>query len=412
MQQEVAYIKNCIRQIEKKYHLTTGTGKWRQRDMEYLVRLIEEQSGVLLSLSTIKRILKNDQQVPQPATLNALASVLGYSNWQEFKMNNAQPLPAKRSKILVPLALGVVVLAAMAGLLVILGYGAGPGQGVPQVDGEVTFLANKTVLAGVPNTVIFTYDTDNIEADSFFIQQSWNELEKTPIDPEGTHFSSIYYYPGFHRAKFIANDSILKRKFIHITTEGWLPIIRKKMGDKIPKYVPRVFEEHESLGLAKEDLIPSLVDQGESFLLTYYNVKDFGGIHSDNFRLHTRLKLDPLNSGACPFMRVMVMTEQHIFLVRLITKGCEHMAELKIGEVYQGGRYNDLSALGVDVHQWQELSLEVVNKQAVLTLAGEPVREIGFFEDFGKVVGLAITFRGMGRVEYARITPLEMANSL
>ena len=405
MQQEELYIKDCIQQIEKRYQLAAGTHKWRQRDMEYLVRLIQEQSGVLLSLSTIKRLLRNDQQVPQPATLNALVSVLDYRDWQEFKMDNTQSSKNKRPKVMVPLALGVSILVTIIGLVVILGYGAGPGQ-VPKIKGEVTFLANKTVSSGVPNTVIFTYDVKNIEADSFFIKQSWNELEKTRIDPSGTHFSSIYYYPGFHRAKLIANDSIIKRKFIHITSGGWLPVVRKDITDQIPVYIQRTFEDDDALSLSRVDLVTSQVDLQEPFLLTYFNVKDYGGIHSDNFELETRLKVDELGNDACPFIRVMVMTEQRMFLVRLVESGCEYNAGLRIGEVVQNGRNNDLSKLGVDVHSWQDLTLKVVDKHATVMLDGHQVHEIDFQEDLGEIVGLSITFQGIGSVEYARISPV------
>ena len=47
------------------------------------------------------------------------------------------------------------------------------------------FDAQKTVAAGIPNTVIFKYDVSNVAADTFYIQQSWNEDHKVTIDPKG-----------------------------------------------------------------------------------------------------------------------------------------------------------------------------------------------------------------------------------
>ena len=58
----------------------------RQRDLEYLCERIEESSGILISLSTIKRILNGQyNRLPQVATLNAISVYLGYADWPAFK---------------------------------------------------------------------------------------------------------------------------------------------------------------------------------------------------------------------------------------------------------------------------------------------------------------------------------------
>jgi len=92
-----------------------------------------------------------------------------------------------------------------------------------EINGAVSFKTDKTVSKGVPNTVVFTYDLSQVTADSFSIQQSWDKRYREPIAKEGNHLSLIYYYPGYHKAKLIANDSILQIKPIHITTNGWFP---------------------------------------------------------------------------------------------------------------------------------------------------------------------------------------------
>src|SRR5215467_4630568 len=83
---EREYITLCKQLIEKKFQLQNVEGSLRQRDLEYLADNIEERSGIKLSLSTLKRIWKKDyNQTPHPSTLQALVSVLGYKDWQEFK---------------------------------------------------------------------------------------------------------------------------------------------------------------------------------------------------------------------------------------------------------------------------------------------------------------------------------------
>src|SRR3979411_3243565 len=83
---EREFIAQCKRLIEEKFHFENDKGILRQRDLEYLADSIEEKSGIILSLSTLKRLWKKDyDQMPHPSTLQALVSVLGYNDWQEFK---------------------------------------------------------------------------------------------------------------------------------------------------------------------------------------------------------------------------------------------------------------------------------------------------------------------------------------
>ena len=90
---ERGYINLCKELIEEKFHFENDEGNLRQRDLEYLADSIEERSGIKLSLSTLKRVWKKDyDQTPHPSTLQALVSVLGFKDWQDFKLK-AEPEP-------------------------------------------------------------------------------------------------------------------------------------------------------------------------------------------------------------------------------------------------------------------------------------------------------------------------------
>src|ERR1700761_7870605 len=61
-------------------------GTLAQRDFEFICNEIEEHTRTLISVSTIKRLLKGDfGRIPQVATLNALSTYLGFRNWQDLK---------------------------------------------------------------------------------------------------------------------------------------------------------------------------------------------------------------------------------------------------------------------------------------------------------------------------------------
>jgi len=177
---EKDYINLCKTLIADRYPLGVQNSQWRQRDIEALSRLIEEKSGIKLSLSTLKRLWKSDfSQTPHPSTLDAIVSLLDHNDWLDFKNNHHDELAtinsagnSKTGSWLIWILF--LVAFVFVGFLVIgPGINETPGGSrTPVSIGPAYFSASKTVDTGVPNTVIFKYDVQNIQADSFFILYS------------------------------------------------------------------------------------------------------------------------------------------------------------------------------------------------------------------------------------------------
>ncbi len=396
-----AYLVLCKKQIEKKFAFGNGDG-YTQRDLEALLRHIEERTGIILSLSTLKRLWKDDfKQRPQPATLNALAAVLDYSDWQDFRQQN--PLTAQSSIAKKTIwQIGALTLLLASASILAIRVANWPASGV-KIDGPVRFTAQKTVITGTPATVIFNYSLSRVSADSFFIQQSWNPLHRVLIDPERNIYSSIYYESGYHRARLIANDSILAMQPVHILSDGWEPRLYYNYRDREPIHFKKErFIGDGHLHLSRELLTKKNVDLSRAFETRITNSRVFD-LDSENFDLVSRMKVDSLTGSACPFMQVNIVTEKHIFWLNLRYRGCERDVSYKVGEVIRTGKNNDLSLLGVDVYQWQEVGFRVENKQAEITLNGQRLYTETFREDFGNIMALTYIFSGTGSIDHVRL---------
>jgi hypothetical protein len=406
---EREYINLCKQLIEEKFRFENDGGTLRQRDLEYLADSIEERSGIKLSLSTLKRVWKRDyDQTPHPSTLQALVSVLGFKDWQEFKLRTApEPLivtPPKKHSSSFRIWMALPAVLAVAVLFWLIAFRTGKqDKAKPLIKGPVTFTGNKTVSHGVPSTIVFNYDLSNVVADSFFFQQAWNNMEKVKIDPKEHYYSNIYYYPGFHKAKLIANDSIIKRFRVHITTNGWLPLVRYSALDNMPVYIKKNKPiTSGALHVNRSDLKSSSVNVDKEFITSYFNVREFENTSSDNFSLDTRIACDSSNNP-CPGFELVIICEEHIFFIDLTAKGCERNIGVKMGEVYHNGNNSDLSSFGCDLYKWQDLRLQVVHKQATIYLAEKPIYTITFKDDFGKVMGLNYNFAGTGAIDYVML---------
>jgi len=408
---EREYIGLCKRLIEEKFQLEKDNDTLRQRDLEYLADNIEEKSGIRLSLSTLKRLWKKDyDQTPHPSTLQALVSILGYKDWQEFKLRQtyippASPIRKEKSEHHFNRWMILPIVIAVAVLFWLIAFRSGePDKTKPAINGPVIFTGNKTVAQGVPSTIIFNYDVSNVKADSFFFQQSWNEQQKVKIDPEGHYYSNIYYYPGFHKAKLIANDSVIKRFAVHITTDDWLPLIRYSFLDNTPIYPKKSHPViNGALHMTRNDVRASGIDVNTDFVLSYYNVREFENTYSDNFSLDTRFECDSDNTVACAGFQLVIICEVNIFFIRMMGKGCESHTGIQMGEVFHDGAKNDLSAFGRDLHKWQRLRIKVADKKTTIYIDEQPVYTMSFKKDFGKVVGLVYHFNSTGAIDYVKL---------
>lgn len=408
------YIALCRKQIEEKFAFGNGSG-YTQRDLEALSRHIEERTGIILSLSTLKRLWKDDfKQRPQPATLNALAAVLDYRDWQDFRQQNPLPAQAEASparKIVPKKKTGKIIVFAL--LLIAASFwmrrvSHQPAAGV-KVEGPVSFTAQKTVMTGTPATVIFRYDLTPVTADSFFIQQSWNPAHRVQIAPGSTTYSSIYYESGYHRARLIANDTVLAMQPIHILSDGWEPRLYYNYRDREPVHFKKErFTGGGRLHINRQLLARKNVDLSRPFETRITNSRVYG-LSSDNFDLVSRIKTDSLTGSPCPFMQVNIVTEKHFFWVNLQHPGCERNAGYKMGEVIRSGENNDLSRLGVDVYQWQEVGMRVENRKAEITLNGQRLFSETFREDFGNIMALTYIFSGTGSIDHVRLTGINGA---
>lgn len=82
-------------QIKRLFEEKTGWGdsdQWNNQDFMDLSIMIHEQTGIALSHVTLKRIWGRVryESLPHTKTLNTLVQFLGYRNWREFRVRNAE----------------------------------------------------------------------------------------------------------------------------------------------------------------------------------------------------------------------------------------------------------------------------------------------------------------------------------
>ncbi|HEY4109620.1 hypothetical protein [Puia sp.] len=439
-----------------------GFADWkemRQRDLEYLCQRIEESSGILISLSTIKRIVNGQyNRLPQVATLNALSVYLGYADWQAFKgakqqaaattaPPGAEPAallgaePAPRSVEPVAL-LGVEPSAPSQASTPVTRPPIAPSPDIlrrrpsyPLIGAGVLFFVllallswnyfssnadhpskasfgiRRTTVNAVPNTVIFTYDIDHVPGDSFFIQQSWDKHRRVRIGKGSHTLTDIYYEPGYHTAKLIANEKIIATLGVSIPTDDWFFYSKESLSQGLPSYIRTANPIRNGiLGLEKQDLVANHIDpeKPQIFLCSYFPTNI--GTNADNFRLNARIRMTELRNTPCPMIMPEVFCQHGLMYFVCTMPGCSGEGgdiNAQFGEHFVNGKTNDLSPLSFDVHAWHNIEMIVDRKRVRISIDGKMVLTQSYNVSAGLITGLGFHSNGLCAVDSIRLTGLD-----
>src|ERR1700683_1721019 len=398
-----------------------GFASWkdmRQRDLEYLCERIEESSGILISLSTIKRILNGQyNRLPQVATLNALSVYLGYTDWQAFKaakgkaVNGTPPAPAPGPKPSAgPLSRRRSPLVIGAGIVVVLfillswNYFSRSSPKARDDAGAAAFAVRKTTQNAIPNTVVFSYDIDRLRGDSFFIQQSWDKNRRGGIYKNSHTLTDIYFEPRYHVAKLFADDHIVKTIDVSIPTDKWFFYSKETLVRGQPAYIHTDTPIHRGiLGLDRQTLVANKIDPDKPRVYLYTFFPTNIAADADNFRLTARIRMTEVRNTACPWIMSEIYCQKGFMYCTLTMPGCTGGISAQFGNQVIDGKDNDLSALATDVHQWHDLEIIVRQRQVTVSIDDKAVMTKGYSVSAGLVTGLGFHSNGLCEVDSIRL---------
>lgn len=409
-------VKTCLTELCNKAGFA-DPGQMVQRDQQFLCEHIQEKTGVLISLSTIKRLINGQfSHLPQIATLDAIAVAAGYQNWQDFKsvknigygtvlhedekvVNHTSTKSRWSTRILLPVCVLIIVLI-LIDLFIIKKRG-------PQNTEKAHFSATKVTGNDIPNTVVFKYNVDSVTADSFFIQQSWDRNRRVKIDRNSHTLTDIYYEPGYHTAKLIANDQIIKTFPVSIPTDKW--VFNTKEGSFIgnPKYIATTGIRNGMLCVTKDELVKSGADINKQNVISQLYFPSDIKYSSDNFIMRFRVKLDPLRNENCPFLMSEVFCQKNFLYFISTPKGCSSELVAQFGENFMNGKKNDLSMLGSNLSNWQNMEIRVQNKKVSIRINNAEVFTTSYHESCGLITGLGFTSNALCQVDFVDLETLD-----
>ena len=373
-------------------------------DFENLANDIFNKTGVLLSITTLKRIWGkvNYQSKPSASTLNGLAKYVDYDSWREFKMfvdhaSSLSEAPDKvgpRKFLVRPF---LIILGTITMVIFMAWALQRPHKFIKAPVSKFMFTARK-VTDGLPNSVVFDYNAKGLSPDSVILQQSWDKSRTEHLSVNDSQHTSIYYYPGYFWAKLIANDQIIKESPVFIQTQGWVGILAKQ---PIPAYLSKAdIHLQRGLGISSKtfkEKSGSPIFNGQ--WVGFYNVKDFNKLNGGDFTLDVTLQnTSTIEESSCRKVRIDILGKRNAILIPLAEKGCVSDLDLFTSSEWLIGKNRDMSAFGCDFSTPQHVVCTVRNMVLKVYLNDHIALSVPITQTISEIAGICINFEGSGIV--------------
>lgn len=426
MKVDAPILLQCKQAVEAK--LGWGDSQyWTNVDFETFSDRVLTETGVSLSVSTLKRLWGKVQysSSPQAATLNALARFIEYPSFRDFEAAHqqpeqpisaetpieptvtAQPRPATMSRQRpLPWRGGTWGVGLFMGLFLslLIAFSLRPNANKSQPVLPTYSFSSRPVTRGIPNSVVFHYDATSSPTDSVFIQQSWDPKRRQLVPKDGHEHTSLYYLPGYYRAKLVVGRQTVREHDVIIQSDGWLSAVSQ---EPVPVYLDSKEAVHDGVlnlpaAVLERHNIPM---QPHPPVVNYAYVRPLNGLRSDNFIFETRVKNEyRQGAAACQTTQITILCRDDLFSFPLCAVGCVGNLNLYMAGHRANSKHTNLSAFGTAMSQWVDVRLEVRNKRMKLFINGKKAYQAVSSHGSTEVLGIQYAFLGTGSVDRCRFT--------
>ena len=402
---EEKYYLHCRYLIEKKLEWGKSE-KWSHTHYVKLSKLIDEETGMLLSHNTLKRFWgKISYKGGQSSTTkNTLALFLQYNNWNDFleKEFSVFPEETPQENFVPPHKIRKWLWISLPVFLIILSglfFFSQYNEKDIYIPDNIRFeVLNPVDYA--PHHFKVKYDFSNFPPSDIIIKPDF--LQPNSVSNDSGSISYAYLMPGFGKVHLIVDADTIKSIPVHTITDDWMVVY----ADNIEHIHYSKPDQHAGYyTVLPQNLPPMGIDTAHVFYLNYLNIRDFN-IDGGNFIAGASLR----NKWNRPMLHTNTMHfgiwgTDGIISIHLARKGYPYIINHQISDVKLSGDNIDMSAFTVDMEEWHHLDIEVKNDTAVIQLNGKVVLSQPFHKNIGAIKGIRIRSKGVGEFKKVYLNP-------
>ena len=289
-----------------------------------------------------------------------------------------------------------VAVAALA--IAVVSIFAGKKSRRPINPSEYKF-SSKPLTRDIPNSVVFTYDATAAPSDSIFIQQSWDSRTRTVVGKDLHQHTSIYYEPGYYKAKLFVDTVLVQEHPLLIPTNGWLGLIENR---PVPIYLKASeFISKDSLNVEVLEITQKNVSmQPMPPEVRFSNVGNFDPVPVSSISFSAEIKNKfREGSGACQMSSIVLITDGNPIIIPLSVKGCASDLGLLSVDQFVSGKRADLSGFTANLATWATISCKSDSGKIHYYVNDKLAYECPLPKKPVQVLGLSFAFSGTGAVK-------------
>lgn len=407
------YMDIIGRKIEKKLNWG-GKETWKDYEYKKLSHLIYESTAISISPQTLKRLFGKvkykDDYTSQPATKDALARFLNYADWEAFVNNQTTDIHKvtyflnKKWEKYLSLTLWTASAVCVAVLSVIL---------IPKNHARKVKFFAENVSGVIPHTVSFHYDISKLKHKEVLIdfdqEEAESKLGPEVLDRHRNVINHCFETPGYFNVGISSNGKVLASVKIHALSDGWASYYFNDDNFTLRKFVFGLEKKiHNTVNDGLLYVSPKeLNNQGFNgntvFYLEHMLYRDFN-TSADSCTLEVGYRNCPEMGGiSCYDVEFRIIGENGIASVMLVQKGCYRWSEIRMGDKYLNGKYNNLLSLSTDLSCWNLLRIKIENLTFDITNGKDSIFKGSYLQPLGRIKGIRFATKGSGAFDWVRL---------
>jgi len=409
------YINIIIRRIEKKLNWKK-VSLWTDNEFKKLSLLIYEDTSISISPQTLKRLFGKvkykDDYTTQPATKDALARFLDYTDWDAFIRDQSHGIrryvnfiinriSEKRFKTGITLFLLAVFMIASS-LFIFRG-----------IKNKKVYFHAENITGVVPHTVSFHLNILNLRNKDVHIDFDQNELEDNftgeLLDKHLKLINHCFESPGYFNVKLSSRGKVLASTKVHVLSEGWSSYYFNNDNFSLRKFVFGLENKVQETGndgmlyISPAELNTKGFNGNTVYYLEHMMYRDFQ-VSADSCLMEVRYRNSSDIGGiSCYDVEFRIIGENGMASVILVQKGCYRWSEITVGEIHLNGKYNDLSFLSADLSSWNLMKIIISNNKALFINSSDTIFTTRYDQHIGQIKGIRFLTKGSGAFDYVKL---------
>lgn len=415
----LVYLEACCKKVAEIF-TEKPVAAWQNADYVSLSRAIAKKTRVYLSENTLKRVYGKIKSphgyFPQKASRDAMAQYIGFANWNELENNvdaeiNAMDITRPDSDPNVMVAISPVkkLLVRIAALLALLAltYGAFTTYSYLSPPAPSGTLTCHNDIGINQHSAVFSLNIDKTPRNTRpGISIDFGDGTSKGIDPGDSIINHYYKAPGLYRPVLFVDNTPVDTSLVYVKTQGWQAIA------SMPQDTERVYPVigHSFLPdyfhVSGKELSKSGIDTTKTFYVTFSNIKRTS-ITTDNMQFKAFVKSSPERTGVrCSQVDITLFGENGRHEFSMMKPGCTYWTHYRFSEITKSGTQSDAREMGYDFSDGAPLLLTIRAGRVVLNVDQQDIIKLTYNKRLGNLMGVSVTFSGVGSFSNLQITDL------